>query len=206
MSFKKLNASLMEALERLGFEEPLPFQKKILPKIKSGANLFIVGKEGSGKTSAMIISVIQKLKGEAFEDAPRALIFVEDKAAAVELEEKFKTFTRRTDLRVYAAFDEPNIDNQKEDIYDGIDILIATPKRLFQLFKITGVNVSQLQMFIVEDAAFLIRNSAYNDVVRIPQSITKCQYLIFADRMDPKIERLKDTFMEYSQVISYKGE
>jgi len=61
-------------------------------------------------------------------------------------------------------------------------------------------------LFIVEDAAFLIRNSAYNDVVRIPQSIPKCQYLVFADRMDPKIERLKDTFMEYSQVISYKGE
>lgn len=204
MSFKKLNTPLMEALERLGYEEPLPFQKKILPKIKSGANLFIVGKEGIGKTSAMIISVLQKLKGEAFEDAPRALIFVEDKAAAVELEEKFKTFTRRTDLRVFAAFDEPNIDNQKEDIYAGIDILIATPKRLFQLFKITGVNVSQLQMFIVEDAAFLIRNSAYNDVVRIPQSIPKCQYLVFADRMDPKIERLQDSFMEYSQVIAFK--
>lgn len=74
MSFKKLNIPLKEALERLEIESSLPFQKQILPKIKSGRDLFIIAPEGSGKTTALVISTIQKLESAAFEDAPRALI------------------------------------------------------------------------------------------------------------------------------------
>ena len=61
----------------------------------------------------MILSVIQKLKGEAFEDAPRALIFVKDKQAALDLELEFKAFLKGTDLRVYCAYDEKSIDSQR---------------------------------------------------------------------------------------------
>lgn len=204
MSFKKLNIPLKEALITKGFEAPLPFQKMILSKIKSGANLFGIGPEGCGKTSSIIISTLQKLGSEAFEDAPRALIFVKDKQAALDLEQKFKEFTRRMDLRIFAAFDEPNIDVQKGEIYAGVDIVIATTKRLNQLFLISGINLSQLQLFIVEDAEFLVRNKAYIDLVRIPESIAKCQYLVFSDTFDAKIERLKESFMAHSEVIELK--
>lgn len=204
MSFKKLNEPLTEALERLGFGEPLPFQKKVLSKIKSGMNLFGIGPEGCGKTTAMIISIIQKLDSEAFEDAPRALIFVKDKEAALELEEEFKKFTRYMDLRVYSAYDQPNLDTQKGDIYEGVDIVIATPNKLFRLFKATGINVSQLKVFVVEDAEFLSNNRYYNDLIRIPEHISKCQYLVFATEFNSKIERLKDTFMAHSEVVKTK--
>ena len=204
MPFKKLNAPLKEVLESKGFEEPLPFQKKILSKIKSGANLFGIAPEGSGKTTSIIISTIQKLGSEAFEDAPRALIFVKDKEAALELEQKFKEYTRRMDLRVFAAFDEPNMETQKGEIYSGVDIVIATTKRLNQLFLHSGINLSQLQLFIVEDAGFLIRNKAFIDLIRIPESINKCQYLVFSDKYDAKIEKLKESFMAHSQLIELK--
>ncbi len=204
MSFKKLNAPLTEALERLEFEEPLPFQKKILSKIKSGRNIFGIGPEGCGKTTALIISTIQKLDSEAFEDAPRALIFVEDKEAALELEEKFKQFTRYMDLRVYSAYDQPDLDMQKGDIYEGVDIVIATPNKLFKLFKATGINVSQLKLFVVEDAEFLSNNRYYNDLIRIPEHISKCQYLVFSTEINQKIERLKESFMAHSEVIREK--
>jgi superfamily II DNA/RNA helicase len=204
MPFKKINAPLKEVLESKGFEEPLPFQKKILSKIKSGANLFGIAPEGSGKTTSIIISTIQKLGSEAFEDAPRALIFVKDKEAALELEQKFKDYTRRMDLRVFAAFDEPNMETQKGEIYSGVDIVIATTKRLNQLFLHSGINLSQLQLFIVEDAGFLIRNKAFIDLIRIPESINKCQYLVFSDKYDAKMERLKDSFMAHSQLIELK--
>ncbi len=204
MPFKKINAPLLEVLERKGFEEPLPFQKKILSKIKSGANLFGIAPEGSGKTTSIIISTIQKLGSEAFEDAPRALIFVKDKEAALELEEKFKEYTRRMDLRIFAAFDEPNMENQKGEIYSGVDIVIATTKRLNQLFLHSGINLSQLKLFIVEDAGFLIRNKAFIDLIRIPESINRCQYLVFSDKYDAKMERLKDSFMAHSQLIELK--
>lgn len=204
MSFKKLNIPLKEAIERLGYESPTPLQKNILPKIKSGANLYALAPEGSGKTTAMIISVIQKLNSEAFEDSPRALIYVKDKEAALELEQKFKEFTREMDLRIYCAYDEQNIDDQKDDIYYGVDIVIATPKRLAKLFSMTGIHLGQLQLFILDDAEFLAKPGNFDDVVRIPLSITKCQYLVFAEKMHPKLERLQDMFMERSRIVKMK--
>jgi superfamily II DNA/RNA helicase len=201
MSFKKLNPPLKEALERLEYESPTALQKKILPKIKSGSDLYILAPEGSGKTTAMIISVIQKLNSEAFEDSPRALIYVKDKTAALELEQKFKEFTREMDLRVYCAYEEQNIDDQKDDIYYGVDIVIATSKRLGKLFSMTGIHLGQLQLFILEDAEFLSRGSHFNDIVRIPLSINKCQYLVFGESMEPKMQRLQDMFMERAQVV-----
>jgi superfamily II DNA/RNA helicase len=131
MSFKKLNPPLKEALQRLELQTPLAFQKEILPKIKSGRDLFIIAPENSGKTTALVISTIQKLESAAFEDAPRALIYVEDKEAALALEEEFNKFIKYMDLRVYSAYDAPNIETQKDAIYDGVDIVIATPNKLF---------------------------------------------------------------------------
>lgn len=204
MSFRKLNPSLIEALERLGIEEPLPFQKKILPKIKSGRDLYIFAPENSGKTTALVISTIQKLESAAFEDAPRALIYVKDKAAAMELEKEFKKFTRYMDLRIFSAYDEPDIEVQKVAIYEGVDIVIATPKKLFKLFSITGINVSQLKLLIVEDAEFITNAGIFNDLIRIPQHISKCQYLVFASETNSKIERLRDSFMARAEVLKMK--
>ena len=204
MSFKKLNPVIKEVLAGLEYESPTAFQKNILPKIKSGADLYCLAPKGSGKTTAMIISVIQKLNAEAFEDSPRALIYVKDKEAALELEEKFRQFTRETDLRIYCAYEEQNVDDQKDDIYYGVDIVIATPRRLGKLFSMTGIHLGQLQMFILEDAEFISKSSNYDDVVRIPLSITKCQYLIFAEKMEPKMERLQGMFMERARVVQMK--
>jgi len=96
------------------------------------------------------------------------------------------------------------METQKGEIYSGVDIVIATTKRLNQLFLHSGINLSQLQLFIVEDAGFLIRNKAFIDLIRIPESINKCQYLVFSDKYDAKMERLKDSFMAHSQLIELK--
>ncbi len=204
MSFKKLIQPLKDSLENKGFNEPLPFQKLALSKIKSGASLFCIAPKGSGKTKAIVLSVIQKLKGEAFEDAPRALIFVKDKQAALELELEFNAFLKGCDLRVYCAYDEKNIDQQRNEIYDGMDIVIATPKRLNKLYYLNGINLNKLQMFIVEDAEFLFGNNNLSEIARTPESIGKCQYLVFSTLYDPRFERWKDTFMYNAQIIKHK--
>lgn len=204
MSFKKLHPLLREILDDQEITEPTPFQKVILPKIKSGANLFGIAPNGAGKTTALIMGTIQQLEAEAFQDAPRALIFVKDKEAALELEEQFKTFLRSSSLRVFAAFDQPNIENQKNEIYYGMDIVIATPNKLKKLFKISGINLNELKLLAIEDAEFLASNRDYNDLISIPEHISKCQYLVFSSEMNPKIERLKDGFMAHSEVIRVK--
>ena len=201
MSFKKLIEPLKENVIRKGFKEPLPLQKKILSKIKGGGSMFVIAPEGAGKTTSIMLSVIQNLQAEAVEDAPRALIFVKDKQAALDLESSFNVFTRGTDLRVYCAYDEKNIDDQRDEIYNGTDIVIATPKRLNKIFYLNGINLNKLQMCIIEDAGFVFRNSNLSEVTRTPESIGKCQYLVFAEKFDSRFERWQDSFMHNAPVI-----
>jgi len=204
MPFKKLIDPLQEALKKQGFETPLPFQKKTLSKIKSGSHLFGIAPKGSGKTTALILGVIQKLNGEAFEDAPRAIIFVRDKEAVLELESEFKKFTAKTDLRLYGVYEEHNIDVQRDELFNGIDILITTPKRFNKLFFMNNVNVRQLQMFIVDDAEFLFRGTHLSDVSRLPESLERCQYLVFSTKYDERFDRWQEKFMFHPQMVSMK--
>ena len=184
MPFKKLIEPLKDVIDRKGFEAPLPFQKKIISKIKGGAKIFGIGPDGCGKTTSLIISVVQKLKGQAFEDAPRALIFVKDKQAALNLAEAFREYTKQTDLRIYCVYDELNIDTQRSELYVGTDIVIATPKRLNRVFYMNGIDLNKLQLFIIEDAEFLFRNSNFGEATRITESLNRCQYLVFSTKYD----------------------
>jgi superfamily II DNA/RNA helicase len=200
MSFKKIIEPLKDNLQQNGITEPNPLQTKILSKIKGGKNLFVIAPKNSGKTTSIVISVINKLK-EAFEDAPRALIFVKDKEEALNLAEIFNTYKRGTDLRVYCAYEEHNLELQREELYLGTDIVIATPKRLNRIFYLNGINLNKLQMCIVEDAEFLFRNNHFAEVTRTPESIGRCQYLVFSDKFDARFERWEDSFMHLSETI-----
>ncbi|ALJ03671.1 DEAD/DEAH box helicase [Pseudalgibacter alginicilyticus] len=204
MSFKKLIEPLKDVLDNKGFYEPLPFQKLILSKIKGGASLFCIAPKDSGKTTSLILSVVQKLNGLAFEDAPRALIFVKDKETALNLKSEFESYTRRTDLRIYCAYEEHNIELQREELYLGADIVIATPKRLNKIFYLNGINLNKLQICVVDDAEFLFKNNNFAEVTRTPESIGKCQYLIFSSKFDNRFERWRESFMYNAQVVKSK--
>jgi len=201
MPFIKLIQSLTLNLESNGFKEPLPFQEKILSIIKAGHNLFAIAPKDAGKSTSIVISVIQKLKGQALEDAPRAVIVVKDKQAALDMEEEFKKLKRGTDLRVYTVFEERAIDEQKEKIYEGVDVVIATPRRLNKIYFVNGINLNKLQMFVVDDAENLFKTNTFTDVTRLPESIGKCQYLVLAEKFDKRFENWLDTFMYNAQVI-----
>lgn len=201
MSFKKLTPLLKESLLRIEYQEPTAFQKAILPKLKGGANVFGIAPKDSGKTDALIISVIQKLNAAAYQDSPRVLIFVKDKKAALALDANFKRFTRGTDLRVYPAYDEQNIDAQKDEIYYGQDIIITTPKRLSKLYLINGIHLGEVQLLAIEDAQFLASNNLHAEIIRVSESIKKCQYAIFADKYYPKFDKFESAFMSNSQLI-----
>ena len=203
MSFKKLIPSIVDTLSALGCEEPTALQTKAIPKIKSGTNIFVTGPKDSGKTTTLIINTIQQLKGRAIGDNPRALIFVKDRNAAKYLEERFSAFINKTDLRMFCVFEEGDVEHQKDAIYIGMDIVIATPKRLSKLYFLNGVNLTQLQMIVVEDAEFLVGKSFHTDIDRISESV-KCQHVVFAEKYDDKLNRLKELFMEVSQVVSVK--
>lgn len=201
MSFKKLLPCIKENIAKFGFENPTTLQKQLIPKIKGGANFIGIAPEGAGKTTNLIINTIQKLNGEAFEDVPRALIFTKDKQAVLALEEEFNKWIKNTDLRIAIAYEEGKIDDQKDAIYVGSDIVIGTPKRLNKIYFQNGLNLANLQLLAIEDAEFLIGTSFHTEIHRIVESLARCQYLVFSNKFDHKIEKLQELYMEDAQVI-----
>lgn len=201
MSFKKLHPLLKESLENAGFETSIAFQKKVLPIVKGGSDAYVIAPKGSGKTTALIIATIHKLRAEAFEDSPRAIITVKDKADALALKDEFERFTKNTDLRVYALYDEYDIEKQKTEVYYGQDIVIATPSRLSKLYFLNGIHLGEVQLFVIKDADYLGRNNAYNHILRLSESVTKCQFLIIADAMNSKIQNYQNNFMSNAHII-----
>lgn len=201
MSFKKLHPLLKESLENAGFKTSNAFQKKALPILKGGADTYVIAPKGSGKTTALIIAIIHKLKAAAFEDSPRAIIVVKDKSDAIALKVEFERFTKNTDLRIYALYDEYDIEKQKTEIYPGQDIVIATPARLSKLYFLNGIHLGEIQLFAIEDADYLARNNAYNHILRLSESLSKCQFVIIADEMNSKIQNYQNAFMHNSHLI-----
>lgn len=201
MSFKKLHPLLKEALKNAGFETSNLFQKKVLPTLKGGADAYVIAPKGIGKTTALIIATIHKLNAAAFEDSPRAIIVVKDKTDALILKDQFERFTKNTDLRVYALYDEYDIEKQKTEIYPGQDIVIATPARLSKLYFLNGIHLGEVQLFAIEDADYLGRNNAYNHILRLSESMTKCQFVITSETMNSKIQNYQNAFMHNAQIV-----
>ncbi len=202
MPFKKLHSDIQEMLEHLKITTPTPFQSRSIPVIKSGINVFCTASKDSGKTTTLILTTLQKLKCEAVGNAPRAVVLVENKERALELYDAFLTYTKYNSLRVYVGYEQLDIDVQKSEILEGIDILISTPKTMNKLFLLNGVSISQLKIFSIDDAEFLVQNLAYTALISITQSIKKCQFVLYSDKMHPKLKRFKSYFMEHSKIVT----
>ncbi|AXO80009.1 DEAD/DEAH box helicase [Olleya aquimaris] len=203
MSFKKYHPSLKENIEKAGLETTNAFQKQVMPLIKGGNDVYAIGPKGCGKTTAMIISAVQKLGAEAFEDSPRALVVVKDKQAALDLKERFDVFTKRTDLRVYCAYEEYDLEKQREEVYYGVDVLISTPKRLSKLYHLNSLHLGELQLFMIHDADFIARNNLHNYVLRLSESVPKAKFAIFSETFNPKLKAFQDSFMYNARVVDF---
>ncbi|GGI58159.1 DEAD/DEAH box helicase [Winogradskyella haliclonae] len=203
MSFKKLNPLLKESLKTLNFEAPLPFQKEVLPVIKSGADAYVIGKKGSGKTTALIIHTIHKLKAEAFEDSPRALFIVENQQKIAELKEAFSKYTRNTDLRIYGTSERYDFEKQKVEIYYGQDIVIGTPAFISKLYFQNALHLGQIQLFVLDDADYLASNNGYNHILRLTESINKSQSIIIADEWNSKIANYQNSYMSNARILKW---
>lgn len=201
MPFKKLNPEIKEKLEKFEITTPTPFQTKSIPVIKSGANVYCMAPKGSGKTTTLILTTLQELKFEAVGDAPRAIVLVENKEKALEMFEAFEEYTKHKEIRVYVGYEELHIDVQKSEIFMGVDILISTPKTLNKLFLTNGVSSTQLKIFSVDDAEFLAQKSAYTAIMSVTQSIKRCQYVLYSEKMHPMMQRFESHFMEVSKKV-----
>ena len=194
MKLKKINENLQKALIENGLAEANEMQQETFSTLKSGADCIIVAPKGSGKSTTIVLNVIQQLVAEG-EESPRALIIVEDKAKVLEMEELFEKLGNYTNLRVYGVHDKGDMEYDKNYISTGIDVLIGTPNKLNEMFTTAGYNVNRLKMFILDDADPILKLRHETKIMRISNSINKTQRIIFTEQLTERIEILADKML-----------
>jgi superfamily II DNA/RNA helicase len=194
MKLKKINEKLQEALIELGLTDANDLQHETFSTLKSGADCIVISPKGTGKSTTIVLNVIQQLVCEG-EESPRALIIVEDKAKVLAMEELFEQLGSKTDLRVYGIHDKGDMEYDKNYISTGIDVLIGTPNRLGDMFTTAGYNVNRLKMFILDDADAILKLRHETKIMRISNSITRTQRLIFSEQLTERIEILAEKML-----------
>ena len=195
MKLKKINEELQQALIENGLTEANAMQKETFSTLKSGSDCIIIAPKGSGKSTTIVLNVIQRLAG-ATEESPRALIIVEDKAKVLEMEMLFEKYGKNSNLEVYGVHDKGDMEYDKNYISSGIDVLIGTPNKLSEMFTTAGFNVNRLKMFILDDADPILKLRHETKIMRISNSIVRTQRIIFSEQFTERIEVLAEKMLE----------
>ena len=197
---EKLDKQLLESLKENGFTESTELEQICIPRIKSGRDLLCIAGKGSGKSTTIVVSVLQRLKAE-LEDNARAVIVVADKERALEMKNEFSRLGEYTDLRVHTACDDEKIDVQKDKIYMGTDVVIGTAKRLNQIYTLYALNLGAVKIFAIDDAELVIKNLNYLQLDRLARSLPKSQKVVFAETLTEWVDRFADEFMNNEEII-----
>ncbi len=194
MQLKKINSNLQLALIESGLTEANPVQTDSYAVIKSGMDVVLQSEPGSGKTTTLVLHVIQRL-AEPVGLSPRALIVCDSKEKVLELNEYFQTLNKYNALRIFYVHDKTDLDEDKNQISVGIDVLIGTPIRLTEMFGGAGFDVNQLKMFLVDDVDVVLKNRHEPRLVRLTDSLPKCQKLFFCSNITERVEIVADRMM-----------
>jgi len=205
MFTEKLDIQLLESLEQNGFTESTALQHLCIPKIKSGRDLACVAENETGKTTTIIISVLQKLKA-SLDDNPRAVIVVPNSESANKIKEEFIRLGEYTDLRIHTACEDGKLNNQKDEIYMGSDVVIGTAKRLNQIYSVYGLNLSVVKIFAIDDAELVIKSINYTQIDRLAESLPKAQKLVFCSDVNDWIARFAEEFMNVQEFLEFEEE
>jgi superfamily II DNA/RNA helicase len=192
MSWNKIRPELAEVLKNKGFNIMNPFQEAIFDVLKSGRNILAEGSNSCGKTTAIVYSVLEKIKLPE-EGSPRAIISCASNDLAEKLHEELTKCAFLLDLTVDLVHDKGNMLKQRNDLFDGTEIIVGTPKRLYELYIQNGYNVGKVKLFVIDDAMQQVKNGNLMQLKRIVESLPKCQFLISTN---PFIDKRLEDFIE----------
>lgn len=194
MNLKKINPNLQNALVELGLTDANEMQQETFSTIKSGADAVIQADNGSGKTTTLVLNVIQKLE-KPFGESTRALIIALSKEKVLETLSIFESLNKYNNLRVIACHDKSDIDDDKNVISAGMDVIIGTATRINEMFSSAGFNINTIKIFAVDDAdeIFRLRHDAI--IQRLSMSVEKTQRLFFCSQITERVEVLADKIM-----------
>ncbi|WP_136667055.1 DEAD/DEAH box helicase [Flavobacterium sp. H122] len=194
MNLKKINPDLQQALIENAITDATEIQADCWSTLKSGADAVVIMPEGEGKSSTIVYTVIQKIE-KAVGESTRALIIVNEKEAVLEMVEMFEKFGKYTNLRVIGVNDKTDIDEEKNIISAGMDVLIGTSNKINAMFSGAGFNMNTIKIFVVDDADAIFKLRQEPIVQRLSMSVEKTQRLFFASQLTERIEILADKIM-----------
>lgn len=208
MSFESLGlmAELLRAVSDKGYSEPTPIQKQAIPVILEGRDLMGGAQTGTGKTAGFTLPLLQRLietqrplKGRR---PLRALVLTPTRELAAQVAESVRDYGRFLPLRSTVVFGGVSINPQKMKLIKGVDILIATPGRLLDHVGQRSVNLSNIDILVLDEADRMLDMGFIHDIKKVLALVPKHkQTLLFSATFSDDIKKLANTLLKSPALV-----
>ncbi|MHA1153643.1 MAG: DEAD/DEAH box helicase [Alphaproteobacteria bacterium] len=199
MTFTDLGLSpeVLKAVAEAGYVEPTPIQAKAIPYVLMGRDILGCAQTGTGKTASFTLPMIDVLaSGRARARMPRSLILEPTRELAAQVAESFDVYGKYNKLSKALLIGGSSIADQEKILNRGVDVLIATPGRLLDLFERGKILLADVKILVIDESDRMLDMGFIPDVERIVGLLPKIrQTLFFSATMPPEIRRLADVFL-----------
>ncbi len=196
-----ISAEIKKNLRQLGFKRPTDIQFKAIPSILDGEDVLAIAQTGTGKTAAFAIPVIDKIhryKSSKRSYGIKCIVMAPTRELAVQIGEVFKSIANHTRVKVFTLHGGVEQDRQIAKLQDGIDVLIATPGRMFDLINQQEIRLASVSTLVLDEADHMLDLGFIEDIRYIKKMLRgKHQTLFFSATINDDIKKLA-----YSQVKS----
>ncbi len=211
MNFNQLDlpTAILDAVREQGYSTPSPIQAQAIPLVLKGHDVMAAAQTGTGKTAGFTLPLLSRLsKGNRVNfNQARALILTPTRELAAQVAESVRTYGQNLPLRSAVVFGGVKINPQMQKLRRGVDILIATPGRLLDLYSQNAVRFDQLEVLILDEADRMLDMGFIHDLRRIVKLLPRDrQTLMFSATFSADIRQLAKTFTRHPQEISVKPE
>ena len=198
MTFNSLGLtdSLLQAVQTTGYTIPTPIQERVIPEILNGKDVMAAAQTGTGKTAGFTLPLLQLLGGrkQAHDRQVRGLVLTPTRELAAQIQDSIGTYGLNERLRHGVVFGGVNIDRQKQKLRRGLDILVATPGRLLDLYQQHSVKFDEIEVLILDEADRMLDMGFIRDIRRILALLPKRrQNLMFSATFSNEIRKLAKT-------------
>src|SRR5690348_1704011 len=206
MKFDELGLSpeLLQAVLDAGYVNPTPIQQQAIPVVATGRDVLGCAQTGTGKTASFALPMIDKLTaGRSRARMPRSLVIEPTRELATQVEAAFEVYGKYHRLTTALLIGGESFGDQLKKLDRGVDVLIATPGRLLDLFERGKILLSDVRILVIDEADRMLDMGFIPDVERIVGLLPKQrQTLFFSATLPPEIRRLGDAFLNDPVAIS----
>ena len=190
MTFEELNLNkaLISSLDDLGYIQPTPIQEKAFPIIMSGRDVIGIAQTGTGKTFSYLLPILRNLKYSE-QKHPRVLIIVPTRELVLQIVKEIEKLSSYTSIRFLAVYGGTNIKTQKQLVYNGVDIIVATPGRLVDLALTGLLRLKDIKQLVIDEVDQMLSLGFRQQLLSFLETLpAKRQNLMFSATMNEEIE------------------